>query len=337
MRCRRSSPRYSSRERDSSYDRSPEHRGDRNSDRRPRRAASSRRDRDHQGSRDHGRNRKRSRSPVRNVTEDKHSVRASKPKAAKRSPSPQPQPQPAKKRAVGAESKRTATKEKRSPPLLRKADASLSPVATSAPAQKISSRPARAPSLSLAAKLVKTKKAKEEAAPRPAVASKTRKPWSLPAAKPRKWCSGDVGQFKIIDKVGEGTYGEVFKAQNLSTGTLVALKKIRMDEKNEREGFPITAIREVQILKELTHHSIVSLKGIVSESSESSKGQELLKFKGAFFMVFEYMQHDLTGILEGGLVKLTPKNIRGLMRSLVEGLDYCHQRGMLHRDIKVLF
>eukprot|EP00039_Didymoeca_costata_P010635 m.143759 g.143759 ORF g.143759 m.143759 type:complete len:803 (-) comp14905_c0_seq3:2834-5242(-) len=145
----------------------------------------------------------------------------------------------------------------------------------------------------------------------------------------RIWRSGCVNQFQKIAKVGEGTYGEVFKAKHRETGELVALKKVRME--NEKEGFPITAVREIKILKTLNHSSIVSLKGIVTDAEHPV---ELMKSKGAFYMVFEYMQHDLTGILEGGLVKLTSQNIRGLMRSLVEGLLYCHGKNMLHRDIK---
>jgi cyclin-dependent kinase 12/13 len=110
---------------------------------------------------------------------------------------------------------------------------------------------------------------------------------------------------------------------------MVALKKIRME--TEREGFPISAIREIKILKSLDHPSIVCLKGIVTDAEQPS---ELLKSKGAFYMVFEYMQHDLTGILEGGLINLSAQNIRALIRSLLKGLDYCHKKGMLHRDIK---
>ena len=148
--------------------------------------------------------------------------------------------------------------------------------------------------------------------------------------KPRVWSAGCVAEYEKLGKVGEGTYGEVFKARHRVTGEMVALKKIRME--NEREGFPISAIREIKILKQLNHPSIVCLKGIVTDAEEPS---ELLKSKGAFYMVFEYMQHDLTGILEGGLVTLSAQNIRALIRSLLAGLEYCHTNmGMLHRDIK---
>ncbi|KAJ1735899.1 Cyclin-dependent kinase catalytic subunit, partial [Coemansia biformis] len=64
-----------------------------------------------------------------------------------------------------------------------------------------------------------------------------------------------------LDKVGEGTYGVVYKARDLQTGTIVAMKKIRLE--SEDEGVPSTAIREISLLKELQHENIVKLLDIV--------------------------------------------------------------------------
>lgn len=61
--------------------------------------------------------------------------------------------------------------------------------------------------------------------------------------------------FQKVEKIGEGTYGVVYKAKNTETGQLVALKKIRLD--SETEGVPSTAIREISLLKELKHPNIV--------------------------------------------------------------------------------
>lgn len=57
-------------------------------------------------------------------------------------------------------------------------------------------------------------------------------------------------------------------------------------------------------------------------------------FLGAFYLVFEYMDHDLMGLLESGLVQFSHEHIRSFMRQLMEGLDYCHKNNFLHRDIK---
>lgn len=58
-----------------------------------------------------------------------------------------------------------------------------------------------------------------------------------------------------MEKLGEGTYGVVYKAQNLVTGELVAIKKIKLDK--EDDGVPSTAIREISLLKNLKHPNVV--------------------------------------------------------------------------------
>jgi len=55
---------------------------------------------------------------------------------------------------------------------------------------------------------------------------------------------------------------------------------------------------------------------------------------GAFYLVFEYMDHDLMGLLESGLVVFSEQNIASFMKQLLNGLDFCHARNFLHRDIK---
>lgn len=119
--------------------------------------------------------------------------------------------------------------------------------------------------------------------------------------------------------VGSGTYGKVFKAIHVYTRSLVALKKIRME--GERDGFPVTAVREIKLLQSLKHHNIVNL-------------QEVMVEKNDCFMVFEYLSHDLTGLLNHPTFKLEPAHKKHLAKQLFEGLDYLHRRGVLHRDIK---
>ncbi|KAG0729111.1 Cyclin-dependent kinase 9-A [Chionoecetes opilio] len=67
----------------------------------------------------------------------------------------------------------------------------------------------------------------------------------------------DVIKYEKLAKIGQGTFGEVFKARDRRTGKVVALKKILME--NEKEGFPITALREIRILKLLRHENVVNL------------------------------------------------------------------------------
>ncbi|XP_061873049.1 cyclin-dependent kinase 12-like isoform X1 [Colius striatus] len=143
------------------------------------------------------------------------------------------------------------------------------------------------------------------------------------------WGKRCVDKFDIIGIIGEGTYGQVYKAKDKDTGELVALKKVRLD--NEKEGFPITAIREIKILRQLIHRSVVNMKEIVTDKQDAV---DFKKDKGAFYLVFEYMDHDLMGLLESGLVHFSEDHIKSFMKQLMEGLDYCHKKNFLHRDIK---
>eukprot|EP00310_Coccolithus_braarudii_P014937 CAMPEP_0183350590 /NCGR_PEP_ID=MMETSP0164_2-20130417/20666_1 /TAXON_ID=221442 /ORGANISM="Coccolithus pelagicus ssp braarudi, Strain PLY182g" /LENGTH=535 /DNA_ID=CAMNT_0025522557 /DNA_START=139 /DNA_END=1747 /DNA_ORIENTATION=+ len=145
-------------------------------------------------------------------------------------------------------------------------------------------------------------------------------------AGPSNWGSRSVELFEKVEQVGEGTYGQVYKARNKETGDVVALKRVRMD--NEKEGFPITAIREIKILKVLNHKNIVRLKEIVtSQATEYNQG------KGSIYMVMEFCDHDLTGLTDAGQ-RFTTAQIKCYMKQLLEGMAYCHKNRVLHRDIK---
>ncbi|KAM6142536.1 LOW QUALITY PROTEIN: cyclin-dependent kinase 13 [Phoenicopterus ruber ruber] len=140
------------------------------------------------------------------------------------------------------------------------------------------------------------------------------------------WGKRCVDKFDIIGIIGEGTYGQVYKARDKDTGEMVALKKVRLDRK---EGFPITAIREIKILRQLNHQSIINMKEIVTDKEDAL---DFKKDKGAFYLVFE--DHDLMGLLESGLVPLNENHIKSFMRQLMKSC-YCHKKNFLPRDINV--
>uniref|UniRef100_A0A3B3CCE9 Cell division protein kinase 5 n=1 Tax=Oryzias melastigma TaxID=30732 RepID=A0A3B3CCE9_ORYME len=64
-------------------------------------------------------------------------------------------------------------------------------------------------------------------------------------------------KYEKLEKIGEGTYGTVFKAKNRETHEIVALKRVRLDD--DDEGVPSSALREICLLKELKHKNIVRL------------------------------------------------------------------------------
>ncbi|KIJ14604.1 hypothetical protein PAXINDRAFT_134877 [Paxillus involutus ATCC 200175] len=132
--------------------------------------------------------------------------------------------------------------------------------------------------------------------------------------------------YNVTTKLGEGTFGEVHKAVQVSTGHAVALKRILMH--NENEGMPVTALREIKILKAMKHPCIVD---IVDMFVVRSKGKASPL---SVYMVFPYMDHDLAGLLENDRVKLQPSHIKLYMMQLLEGTEYMHRNHILHRDMK---
>jgi len=72
--------------------------------------------------------------------------------------------------------------------------------------------------------------------------------------------------YKIVSQVGEGTFGKVYKAQNILCDSFVALKRIRME--GERDGFPVTAMREIKLLQSLRHPNVVNLHEMMVSKGE---------------------------------------------------------------------
>jgi len=125
-------------------------------------------------------------------------------------------------------------------------------------------------------------------------------------------------KYQKIEKIGEGTYGVVYKARNRVSGELVALKKIRLEA--EDEGIPSTAIREISILKELQHPNIVRLHDVIHTDKKLT-------------LVFEYLDQDLKKYLDSS-DGLDAHTIQSSLFQLLRGIAFCHDRRVLHRDLK---
>jgi cyclin-dependent kinase 2 len=127
-------------------------------------------------------------------------------------------------------------------------------------------------------------------------------------------------QYEKVEKIGEGTYGVVYKAVDRESGATVALKKIRLEQ--EEEGVPSTAIREISLLKELRHANVVRLMDVVHSDAK-------------LYLVFEFLDVDLKKHMDAhpaatrdvGTVKL-------YLYQMLAGIAYCHAHRVLHRDLK---
>ncbi|KAJ8634083.1 hypothetical protein MRB53_027419 [Persea americana] len=135
------------------------------------------------------------------------------------------------------------------------------------------------------------------------------------------WKPRRADSFEKLDKIGQGTYSNVYKARDLVTGKIVAMKKVRFDNL-EPESVKFMA-REILMLRRLDHPNVIKLEGLVTSRMSCS-----------LYLVFEYMEHDLAGLAACTGVKFTEPQVKCYMKQLFSGLEHCHNRGVLHRDIK---
>ncbi|KAJ4333328.1 serine/threonine protein kinase, CMGC, CDC2/CDK sub [Didymella glomerata] len=136
-----------------------------------------------------------------------------------------------------------------------------------------------------------------------------------------------IGEYEMLQKLGEGTFGEVHKARQMRTGSVFALKKILMH--NEKDGFPITALREIKLLKMLSHENVLKLEEMAVERPRA-EGRK----RAILYMVTPYMDHDLSGLLDNPDVNFEVAQIKCYMLQLFKGLRYLHDNHILHRDMK---
>ncbi|KAG5129438.1 hypothetical protein JHK84_035835 [Glycine max] len=149
-------------------------------------------------------------------------------------------------------------------------------------------------------------------------------PWLIATAAEaiQGWIPLKADSFQKLEKIGEGTYSSVFRAREVETGKMFALKKVRFDN-FQPESIRFMA-REITILRRLDHPNIMKLEGIITS-----------RLSNSIYLVFEYMEHDLAGLVSRPDIVFSESQIKCYMRQLLSGLEHCHMRGIMHRDIKL--
>jgi len=127
--------------------------------------------------------------------------------------------------------------------------------------------------------------------------------------------------YKFLNRVAEGTYGVVFRAEDKKSGEICALKRLKMEK--EREGFPITSLREIVTLLKAKHENVINVMEICVGST-----------KDKIFIAMEFLEHDLKGLMETMKSKFTIGEVKTLMHQLMLGVDHLHDNWILHRDLK---
>ncbi|KDQ63776.1 hypothetical protein JAAARDRAFT_148442 [Jaapia argillacea MUCL 33604] len=133
--------------------------------------------------------------------------------------------------------------------------------------------------------------------------------------------SRSVYSYERLNQIEEGSYGVVFRARDKITGDIVALKKLKMDE--EKHGFPITALREINALMSCRHENVVNIREVVV-------GDTLTQV----FVVMDFIEHDLKTLLTLMPSPFLQSEIKTLMIQLLSAVGHCHERWILHRDLK---
>lgn len=132
-----------------------------------------------------------------------------------------------------------------------------------------------------------------------------------------------VDHYEPLNKVDEGSFGEVFRARDRDTGEIVALKRVKMQRSASTEGFPIVALRETNILLSMEHENIIRVREMVVGRSPDD-----------VYMVMDFMDHDLKDVLMGMHQNFTPSEVKCLLKQLLEAVAYMHDHWYIHRDLK---
>lgn len=120
----------------------------------------------------------------------------------------------------------------------------------------------------------------------------------------------------------DGLRLEIDRARDSRTGKIVALKRVRMDQ--EKDGLPISGLREIQILKRCDHQNIVKLNEVVVGKSLES-----------IFISMEYCEQDLASLLDNMSQPFSEAQCKCIILQVLSGLKYLHSHFIIHRDLKV--
>ena len=131
--------------------------------------------------------------------------------------------------------------------------------------------------------------------------------------------TSDSSRYLRESKLGEGTYGVVYKAIDTQNGETVALKIMKFDQ--EEDGIPPTTLREMSILRSISHTNIISLKDVIIQP-------------GSLILIQEYLDYNLRQLLIKVKRSLDLPLIRSYSFQLLCGIFVLHTHRIIHRDIK---
>jgi len=126
-------------------------------------------------------------------------------------------------------------------------------------------------------------------------------------------------RFQTHERLGNGSYGQVYRARDTQTQSDIAMKKMNLNL--ETEGVPTTVIREVSLLRELNHPNIV-------------KFHDIIVTENRLFLIFELLEKDLRKLMEEVPAGIDENAIKRIIFQTLKALNFCHARRFMHRDLK---
>jgi cell division cycle 2-like len=126
-----------------------------------------------------------------------------------------------------------------------------------------------------------------------------------------------------LNVISEGAYGVVYRARDRQSDSIYAIKKVKLEPQHEKEGFPISALRELNTLINMKHPNLINVKEVVF-------GSTLKKV----FVVMEYCEHELKSILEDRKLLFSHAQVKNLVWQLLRATEHMHSNFVMHRDLK---
>ena len=139
-------------------------------------------------------------------------------------------------------------------------------------------------------------------------------------------CRSVYDSYERLCHLDEGTYGVVWKARDNSTGEIVAIKQIKFDSDDmTKEGFPISALREIGVLLSLSHECIVTVREMVVGNTSDK-----------VFMVMECLEMDLQAAVKkkASSTPFAQSEVKFMMHQILSAMAHVHEHWYIHRDIK---
>ena len=142
---------------------------------------------------------------------------------------------------------------------------------------------------------------------------------------PRVQGCNSLSNYEILERVHEGTYGEVYKARDVNSGERKAVKRIKKETNFGPNGISVVFLREISILRSLNHPNIVKIEEIVtSETSQET----------SIYIIMEYIPHEMRYLNKHLGISFSIPQVKCIMYQLLNGVAELHKRYIFHRDLK---